>query len=244
MIDRSALHATSGNRIPGAARLVATAAAAAVLAVGASDAGAAVFTDWGTPDQGTGPGAGVQTVSGTLGGTSLTMNVANASLGTNFGVSNRDLTNASIWSQPGSASEEVVIFQQDNSSNDQATTTTITFVTAVSDLGLYMRFFRGGDYTMTALDASSNAVSYSFYSGNYPSTPTVTGNQFTLTGNFTSGIIAFNGAVKTLSFSYVNGTGLPGNSDMTLGILASPVPGGGAAILAGAFAAPLRRRRR
>lgn len=242
MIDRSAMHATSGNRVPGAARLIATAAAAAVLAVGASDARAAVFTDWGTPDQGTGPGVGVQTVSGTLGGTSLTMTVANASLGGNFGVTNRDLTNTSIWSQPGSASEEVVIFQQDNGSS-QATTTTITFVTAVSDLGLYMRFFRDGAYTMTATDASSNAVSYSFLSGNYTTTPTVSGNQFTLTDNFTSGIIAFNGAVKTLSFSYVK-SGFGGNSDMTLGILTSPVPGGGAAILAGAFAAPLRRRRR
>ena len=134
-------------------------------------------------------------------------------------------------------------FQQDNASN-QWTTTTITFVTAVSDLGLYMRFFRGGNYTMTALDASSNAVSYYFYSGDYTTAPTVTGNQFTLASSFTSGIIAFNGAVETLSFSYGNTSGSPGQSGVTFGILTSPVPGGGAAILAGAFAAPLRRRRR
>lgn len=217
------------------------AAMAGVLSVAAVSAShAATFAVWGATNH----TASTLSISGTLGGTSLTMDVTGFGQFDTMGSTTSNLSNTTNYVQPGSASQSVVNFPQDNSATPGTTTTTITFVTAVSDLGLYMRFWRGGLYTLTATDASSNSVSYSFLSGNYPSTPSVTSNQFSLTNNFTDGIIAFSGAVKQVTFSYNNTSGLPGSSQLTLGILATPVPGGGVAVALGVAAAAARRRRR
>lgn len=230
-----------GARLSGSIGLLAATMAGVLSVAAVSESHAATFAAWASGS--TGGGTSTLSISGTLGGTSLTMDVAGVGPFAAMGPVNGDLSNATNYVQPGSATQQVVNFPQDGAGPPANTTTTITFTGSVLNLGLYMKGWRGGNYTLTAMDLAQNNVAYSFISGSYSSTPTVSNNQFLLADSFTDGIIAFSGDVHELQFTYAP-TGLNGNSQLTLGILATPVPGGGVAAVLGVAAAAARRRRR
>jgi hypothetical protein len=218
-------------------RSLAALAATALLASSASDANAAVFAQYSSFD----PTPGAFTWTGQLGSTAFTARSEwpTAAFGPSLTTSN--FSDASIYAQPGGSNEGAMIFQVGGPDVGGYYLTDMTFDSAVSNLGLYMRFWRAGNWGIMAFDANGNQVSFNFLSGNYASTPAISGQTFTLSANFTSGIIAFEGAVQRVIWTQLapsNG----GNGIATFAIL-DPVPAPGAIALLGMAGLAKRRRR-
>jgi MYXO-CTERM domain-containing protein len=165
------------------------------------------------------------------------------------------MSSTSVFSPPGSANQSVLLGYTagDNGSGTAvAFLQTVTFSAGVNDLALYFRFWRGGDsggtpvpneYQLRAYDSGNNLLSYSFLSGDYTTAPTITNNTFELSV-FTSGIIAFTGAVSKVEWTVTNPAIGGGNAFTTFAILPSAVPGSGLAAVGSLGLAGLARRRR
>ena len=227
-----------------------------VLAVSSAAQGT-VFTQWsavsGDPTNG-------YSASGTLGSGAGSVSVTYTSDSNNSAAAPRasttDLSNSSVFSPAGGSSESVIQNQNGGGGALLAFTNTVLFNSGVQDLALYFRFWRAGDnggvivpatYQLNAYDSSNNAVSYSFLSGDYASTPTITNNQFQLGGgsvSYASGIIAFNGAVSKVEWFITNTQTEGGNGLTTFGILPTAVPGSGLAAIGSLGLAGFARRRR
>jgi hypothetical protein len=160
-----------------------------VLAVGP-------FATWAAPS-GT-------TATGMLGSIGVTVTSAGPE---NLLRNSYDLSNPADYAVPGTAATPCIDFTQER-------TTTIAFAAPVSNLVLYTKYWRPGNYTLVAKDAANNDVAYSFLSGN--ATPPVTGNTFTSAGPLLDGIIRFSRAVQSITIDPVT----PGYSALTLATLA------------------------
>ena len=220
---------------------------AAVLSVSTSVQAAAVFTSWGSM----GGGENSWVATGSLGSVSVTY-TSNANT-FNPDVVTTDMSNSSVFSPPGSASQSV-LRNQNGGGTLGAFLNTVTFSAGVNDLALYFRFWRGGDstgtpvpteYQLKAYDSGNNLLSYSFLSGDYTTAPTITNNAFNLgPATFTSGIIAFTGAVSRVEWNIADPNTGGGNGLTTFAILPSAVPGAGLAAVGSLGLAGVARRRR
>ena len=217
------------------------AAGVALLLSVPTAAEATQFAQWYTPYG----SAGNWGIDGTLGSTSLVMeNNYTDPLTPGVGTFTADLSNSSVYAQAGSSTQQAVRFETGylDGSTWVEGVTTITFDSAVSNLGLYMKFWRRATYQLSAFDASGNAVSYSFLSGDFATPPAIVMDSFTPDNFWTNGIIAFSGDVKSISLSKVPGPDVGGNGVLTLAIL-DPVPAPSAIALLGLAGLAGRRRR-
>jgi hypothetical protein len=219
-------------------RSLAALAATALLASSASDANAAVFAQYSSFD----PTPGAFTWTGQLGSTAFTAaNNYPENLPGGPALINSNFSSASIYAQPGGSSQGAVIFNLAPDSAGGYSTFFTYFDSEVSNLGVYMKFWRAGEWLLNARDVNGNEVGYSFLSGTYASAPAISWNSFTLSDNFTSGIIAFHGAVKELTWTNT-APSEGGNGIATFAIL-DPVPAPGAIALLGMAGLAKRRRR-
>jgi len=197
---------------------------------------ATVFVEWGTVSN----AIGGHTANGTLGGVSV--NVFNNSAYIDGIISRTtDLSDTSVFAQAGAASQGVLQCNNDGAGAPASFTST-NFGSTVENLGLYFRFWRGGGYRLVALGDNKQSVSYSFLSGNYAAAPIVTNSTFELSANFTSGIIQFHGAVRTVFWEVTN-PAVDGGTALTTFAILDPVPAPGAVALLGLAGLAGRRRR-
>ncbi len=119
---------------------------------------------------------------------------------------------------------------------------TISFESAVSDLKLYLIYFRSGGSTggWDQYDFNHSFTTNANFSGE------TSGNSVTTTSGYTNGVLTFNGSITTLTISTDGNASWSGDQQFALAASDTPsaVPGVGVlAAIAGVGLAGRRRRR-